>query len=114
MTENRSRGRKVTRKAAPPSAETAAQSDAGNAGAEQQRERSDKARVSNAEAATVFNDGGQQTAQNSGAGEGSDKGGQRSVGDSNGDNNGGNGGGPSRKCRLRGRGASHRANHREK
>ncbi|HEY4598320.1 hypothetical protein, partial [Corynebacterium sp.] len=62
MTENRSRGRKVTRKAAPPSAETAAQSDAGNASAEQQRERADKNRVSNAEAATIFNDGGQQPA----------------------------------------------------
>ncbi len=114
MTENRSRGRKVTRKAAPPSAETAAQSDAGNAGAEQQRERSDKARVSNAEAATVFNDGGQQTAQNSGAGEGSDKGGQRSVGDSNGDNNGGNGGGRSRSRRSRGRGRSKGAHNGDK
>ena len=44
MTEQRSRGRKVTRKAAPPSAEAEAQSD--------------NTAVSNAEAATVFNDGG--------------------------------------------------------
>ena len=66
MTEQRSRGRKVTRKAAPPSAEAEAQSD--------------NTAVSNAEAATVFNDGG--VAKNNG-----------DNSESNGENNGGNNGG---------------------
>ena len=72
MTEQRSRGRKVTRKAAPPSAEAEAQSD--------------NTAVSNAEAATVFNDGG--VAKNNGGNNDSD---------GNNGNNGGNRGNKNNK-----------------
>ncbi|MBF4553447.1 ribonuclease J [Corynebacterium suicordis] len=56
MTDQRSRGRKVTRKAAPPSAETAAVSEATNTNTTAQ------ASAANEAVATLFNDGGAQRA----------------------------------------------------
>ncbi|WP_459611593.1 ribonuclease J [Corynebacterium urogenitale] len=83
MTEQRSRGRKVTRKAAPPSAETAA--------------------ASNAAAATTFNDGGaaakaDNKAENKSDNKGNDNGGKNSSN------------GRSRSRRSRGRGGNNRGN----
>ena len=83
MTEQRSRGRKVTRKAAPPSAETAA--------------------ASNAAAATTFNDGGaaakaDKKAENKSDNKGNDNGGKNSSN------------GRSRSRRSRGRGGNNRGN----
>lgn len=83
MTEQRSRGRKVTRKAAPPSAETAV--------------------ASNAAAATTFNDGGatakaDNKAENKSDNKGNDNGGKNSSN------------GRSRSRRSRGRGGNNRGN----
>ena len=95
MTEQRSRGRKVTRKAAPPSAEAEAQSD--------------NTAVSNTEAATVFNDGG--VANNDGANNSADAGndngnGKNDGGNNNAKNNGGGNRNRNRRSRGRGRGGN--------
>lgn len=91
MTEQRSRGRKVTRKAAPPSAEAEAQSD--------------NTAVSNAEAATVFNDGGvaKNNGDNNSADAGNDNGNGKNDG---GKNNGGGNRNRNRRSRGRGRGGN--------
>lgn len=101
MTENRSRARKVTRKAAPPSAETAAQSDAGNTTAAQQASVN---KVSNQQAATVFDDGGskRKEAESKSQGDSDNKGSDTNRSGSNGGNGGG--GNRNRSRRSRGRG----------
>lgn len=91
MTEQRSRGRKVTRKAAPPSAEAEAQSD--------------NTAVSNAEAATVFNDGGvAKNNANHNANNNSDGNDNNSSADNGGNKNNNGGGNRNRNRRSRGRG----------
>lgn len=91
MTEQRSRGRKVTRKAAPPSAETAAASEAGNVNAEAQ-----SINVSNEAVATTFNDGGAANSNNNTANKSESNGGgnrnrsRRSRGRGGNNNRGGN------------------------
>lgn len=101
MTENRSRARKVTRKAAPPSAETAAQSDAGNTTAAQQASVN---KVSNQQAATIFDDGGskRKEAESKSQGDSDNKGSDTNRSGSNGGNGGG--GNRNRSRRSRGRG----------
>lgn len=101
MTENRSRARKVTRKAAPPSAETAAQSDAGNTTAAQQASVN---KVSNQQAATVFDDGGskRKEAESKSQGDSDNKGSDTNRSGGNGGNGGG--GNRNRSRRSRGRG----------
>lgn len=91
MTEQRSRGRKVTRKAAPPSAEAEAQSD--------------NTAVSNAEAATVFNDGGvAKNNANHNANNNSDGNDNNGSADNGGNKNNNGGGNRNRNRRSRGRG----------
>ncbi|HIW92619.1 MAG TPA: ribonuclease J, partial [Candidatus Corynebacterium avicola] len=81
MTENRSRARKVTRKAAPPSADTTA-----------------------ADVTATFNDGGQAAASNQG---GDNNGGNaNNAGNNNGGNNKGGGNNRNRSRRSRGRGGN--------
>lgn len=109
MTENRSRGRKVTRKAAPPSADTAAAAEAGNTTADEQDTGRDTA-------VTTFDDGSRAAAPESGdndsTGDRQNSDGDRDTGDAgnggngNNDGNGNNGGngGRNRSRRARGRG----------
>lgn len=106
MTEQRSRGRKVTRKAAPPSAETAASAEAGNNG---NNGNGSNGAPSHSDVATVFNDGGAAARANDGAqgGDNADNGSNHNANHNDGGNggNGGNGGGNrSRNRRSRGRG----------
>ena len=97
MTEQRSRGRKVTRKAAPPSAEAEAQSD--------------NTAVSNAEAATVFNDGGvAKNNANHNANNNSDGNDNNGSADKGGNKNNNGGGNRNRNRRSRGRGRGNGGN----
>ncbi|WP_228073685.1 ribonuclease J [Corynebacterium sp. ED61] len=97
MTEQRSRGRKVTRKAAPPSAETAANSEATNIDAVSQ------ASAANEAVATTFNDGGSaRAAAEQPANDRSGNGGNDSN-EGGDDNNQGGNRGRSRRSRGRGR-----------
>jgi ribonuclease J len=95
MTENRSRARKVTRKSAPPSAETAAAAK----------------ETANESAATTFNDGGQTADADNGAAQ--NQGDNRSDNGNNGNsgNNGHSGGGNrNRSRRSRGHGGGNSGN----
>lgn len=92
MTEQRSWSRKVTRKAAPPSAETTATSEAGNTGAAEQAQANNASNKdqnmnnnSHADVVTTFNDGGQApAADNQSAATGNDRDQQSNSGNSRG------------------------------